>query len=167
MRFLTIIATALYTLGFVSAQSCTPNGPNGAHTSGTPGCTCNPNGSITCAGFQVCGVGNTNANIDARSVYTATVQCRNKGGQIVEVKTQGVTVPKTVSNLRTKNGCLTVPSITTDAPTEQQLLAAATCPNGNWSKVLKDGTITDAWTYAVTFAGFSSCPYVSLSGNCP
>lgn len=165
MRVIPIAVTGMSMLGLVAAQgSCAPSG---AHVqSGTQECHCNTDGSITCSSFQVCGVGNTNANVDANSAYSATVQCRNKGGQIVDVKSQDINISKPVNNIRAKNGCLTIPEITTGpAPTATQFENQATCPNKNWSKQLLGGTIVDNYSYAVTFVGFS-CSYVTFSGTC-
>jgi len=162
--FTLIVATAVPMLGFVGAQTCAPSGTH--LKSGSETCHCNPDGSVTCDSFQLCGVGNTNANALLTSSFTATVQCQNKGGQIVDVKTQAVSKSASANALAPKNGCLTVPPLSTTRPTDQEFKNAATCPNPNWTKVLEGGTVSDSYSFTLTFAGFS-CPYVPLSGTCP
>lgn len=168
MKQVSFISTTLTTVGLVSAQ--TPNAacaPSGGHIqTGSAACHCNADQSVTCDAFSICGVGNTNANVDLVSTFTATVQCRNHGGQIVDVKSQPISDTVPVHNLRTKNGCLSVPSESTKAPTASDFTNQATCPNGNWMKELEGGTVTDSSTFSLVFAGFT-CPYLSFSQNCP
>lgn len=161
--FIAILASTAPLLGSVGAQSC---GPSGAHIqSGTPGCQCNPDGSTSCSGFQICGVGKTNAIGSLSSDFSATVQCQNKGGNIVDVKTQTITASDNTGSLQVRHGCLTVPQLETTVPSDQKFLNAATCPNKNWMKILEDGSISSSFTYSVTFHGFS-CPFVTFSGDC-
>lgn len=161
--FITFLPTTVAMLGVVNAQSC---GPNGAHIqSGSPECQCNPDGSVTCSGFQICGVGNTHASATLSSDFTATVQCQNKGGQIVDVKTQTITASDSTGSLQVRHGCLTVPQLETSVPSDADFLKAATCPNRNWKKILENNSVSESFSYAVTFAGFS-CPFVSSSGGC-
>lgn len=161
--FVFILASTASILSSVSAQSC---GPSGAHIqSGTPGCQCNPDGSTSCNGFQICGVGNTHAQASLDSAFTATVQCQNKGGNIVDVKTQMVTQSSSTGNLQIRHGCLTVPPLKASVPTDQEFENAATCPNKNWSKMVEDNTVSSNFMYDVTFNGFN-CPFVSSSGSC-
>jgi len=163
--FTLIVATTLSLLGFVGAQSCAPSGTH--LKSGEISCACNADGSVTCSGFELCGVGNINADVDLESQFTAMVQCRNKGGQIVDVKTQPVTDTDTIENLQSRNGCLTVPQLSTERPSNKEFEDRATCPNRNWSKELLGGTVLDTFTYSLTFEGFT-CPFASasLSGQC-
>jgi hypothetical protein len=99
------------------------------------------------------------------ATYTATVQCRNHGGQIVEVKSQVTTAPTSTGKLEPKNGRLTVPQLTSGpVPTAAQFEARATCPNGNWTKELLGGTITlSSFTYTLHFAGFTG-DYIKITG---
>lgn len=111
--FRLITATIVAVLSFLGAAQTINSAcaPSGTHLrTGTEACHCNSDGSVTCDAFTLCGVGNINANANLISTYTATVQCRNKGGQIVDVKTQPITIPVPISNLRSRNGCLAVPS---------------------------------------------------------
>jgi hypothetical protein len=138
----------------------TSNTPGGGHLqSGTINCVVGSDLSITCstADYKINGIGNTNANALLDANYSATVDCTNHGGQLVEVKSQPETAPASSGTLRAKNGSLTVTPITTSAPTAQQFFAAATCPNGNWTKSLAGGSVTlVSFTYTLTFVGFSA-----------
>lgn len=165
-QVITILPIILYLLALAGAQTCTPNAPSGAHIQGAEGeCSCNSDGSVTCTGFKVCGVGNTPARADLDSSFSATVQCQNKGGQIVDVKTQQVQSSDTASRIEPRHGCLTIPTLKTTRPSDNTFEQSATCPNKNWKKILQGGTVTDDWTYVVTFQGFS-CSFVSTSGTC-
>jgi hypothetical protein len=110
-------------------------------------------------------VGNTNASASLFATYTATVECRNHGGQIVEVKAQAESAPVTTGRLSPKNGRLTVPPLeSSPVPTAAAFEAQATCPNGNWTKETLTGTIAlSGFTYTLTFAGFST-PYITITG---
>jgi hypothetical protein len=139
--------------------------PTGTHLqSGTPSCSVSGT-AVTCSTYELAGVGNANAQATLDAAYSATVQCRNHGGQIVEVKSQAESAPVSTGQLQPKNGRLPVPSLSTgDTPTASDFTSQATCPNGNWTKVLEDGTITlTSFTYTLTFAGFSS-PYITITG---
>ncbi|KAL7755760.1 hypothetical protein ACKLNR_014287 [Fusarium oxysporum f. sp. zingiberi] len=164
-RFALITVTIIPILGFVSAQC----GPSGAHIkTGDESCTCSGT-TVNCDKFQLCGVGNRNANVLLTGSYSATVDCRNNGGQVVPVKAQGVTSSSSTGSLQPRNGCLTVPKLSTTTPTASQFEKQATCPNGNWTPVLRPGTTSlDSYTYTLTFAGCSS-PYdpLTLTGSCP
>src|SRR5436305_13596021 len=58
------------------------NAPNGTHfKSGTASCSVSSStGSVTCSGFTLAGVGNTNVRADLSATYSATVVCINGGG---------------------------------------------------------------------------------------
>jgi hypothetical protein len=141
--------------------------PSGGHLqSGSIFCTVGSDLSITCSStgtYQINGIGNTNANAVLSATYSATVDCTNKGGNLVEVKSTAETAPASTGTLRAKNGSLTVTQISTSAPTAQQFFASATCPNGNWTKSLAGGSVTlESYTYTLTFVGFST-PAVSIA----
>jgi hypothetical protein len=147
------------------------NAPTGTHfVTGTPTPECTVTATtVTCPtqAFELAGVGNTNATATLAATYSATVQCRNRGGNIVEVHSQRVTVTSTSGALSPKNGRLTVPPITAVAPTEEQFEAMATCPNPNWTAEILPGSITlISFTYTVTFAGFMD-PAITITGNDP
>jgi hypothetical protein len=136
-----------------------PNAPSGAHYangSAEPVCTVDQATlNVTCTGTVIGGVGNTNAIANLSVTYSGTVQCRNHGGQVVEVKTQ--TTEGTSSGKLTpdRNGQLIVPSLTATAPTAADLVKDATCPNGNWTKELLNGPTLVSYAYTLTFAGFT------------
>jgi len=172
-RLLTIIAAlAMLLFGFttsaLAATTINPDAaPTGTHVqTGTIGCSVNPTTLlVTCNTFELAGVGNANAEATLTATYTATVQCRNHGGKIVEVKSQVESVPSTTGELEPKNGRLTVPALTSaPVPTAAQFEALATCPNGNWTKELLGGTITlSSFTYTLHFAGFTG-DYITITG---
>jgi hypothetical protein len=154
-------ATASTTTTFNAA-----NAPTGTHVqTGSPTCAVGSNNLVTCSSYELAGVGNANATGSLQATYTATVQCRNHGGQIVEVKSQAESAPTSTGSLSPKNGRLSVPSLNSGpVPSAGDFEAMATCPNGNWTKELESGTVTlSSFTYTLTFAGFSG-PYITITG---
>jgi hypothetical protein len=140
--------------------------PTGTHVqSGTLTCTVGTNNLVTCSTYQLAGVGNANATGSLDANYTATVQCRNHGGQIVEVKSQAESAPTTTGSLSPKNGKLTVPSLNSGpVPSASDFESMATCPNGNWTKQLESGTVTlSSFIYTLHFAGFTG-NYITIQG---
>ena len=71
------------------------NAPSGTHfASGSASPTCTVTSSqVTCPSttFVLGGVGHTNATETLNATYTATVDCRNNGGQVVATKTEDFT----------------------------------------------------------------------------
>jgi len=162
MKTITLLAaTTVSFLGFVGAAPTA--GCAGHLQSGAISCACNSDGGVTCSSFMLCGVGNNNGAVSLSSGFTATVQCQNGGGQIVDVKTQSVTDSDSDSSIQPKNGCFTIPAVSTQRPSDQSFLDAAKCPNKNWTKLLLGNTVSDTYTYSVTVGG---CTYSSLSGSC-
>ena len=142
------------------------NAPTGTHVqSGSPTCSVGSNNLVTCSTYQLAGVGNANATGSLDATYTATVQCRNHGGQIVEVKSQVKAATTNTGSLSPKNGRLAVPSLQSGpVPTDAAFEANATCPNGNWTKETLDSTITlSSFTYTLMFTGFAG-PYITITG---
>jgi hypothetical protein len=143
------------------------NAPTGTHLqSGTIGCTVNSSTLlVTCSSFQLNGVGNSNATGSLAATYSATVDCTNNGGKLVPVKSTSHSSPTSTGSLSPKNGSLIVPQLTSGpVPTAAQFEAAATCPNGNWTKSVEGGTITlSSFTYSLTFAGFTGA-YITITG---
>jgi hypothetical protein len=139
--------------------------PNGTHVqTGTPGCIV-VGTTVTCASFELAGVGNTDAEASLSASYSAMVDCTNKGGKLVPVKTQAVPASDSTGQIEPKNGRLTIPELSVSAPSTQAFLDAATCPNGNWTKSLQDGTPTlDSWTYTVSFDGFTG-NYLTITSH--
>lgn len=163
-------AMVLMTLAPAQAATTTINpaaAPNGTHLqSGTIGCSVDPATQlVSCSTFELAGVGNANATATLSTVYTATVQCRNKGGQIVEVKSQVKAVPATTGKLSPKNGRLPVPALSSSpVPTDAQFKSMATCPNGNWTKeVLAGSRQLTSYTYTLAFAGYTG-NYITITG---
>jgi hypothetical protein len=173
-RFLLVLVSLLTALFFTTtAQAAITTtfdataAPTGTHVqTGTPSCSVDPSTQlVTCSSYELAGVGNANATGSLTTVYSATVQCRNHGGQIVDVKSQVTTAPTSTGSLSPKNGKLTVPSLSSSpVPTASQFEAQATCPNGNWTKELLGGTITlTSFTYTLHFVGFTG-NFITITG---
>jgi len=168
----TSVGRPLFLVGagtYSDVNALTANLPSGAHLqSGTINCVVGSDLSISCSGsgtYQINGVGHTNATATLSATYSATVDCTNRGGNLVEVKSQVTGAPTSSGDLAPKNGNLTVPQISAGRPTDAQFKAAATCPNGNWTKSLAPGDPTlVSFTYTLTFDGFSS-PTVSIAAS--
>jgi hypothetical protein len=172
-RFALVVATALLMLGFApsaafAATTVTFNdaaAPTGTHVqSGDPMCSIS-GGVVTCSSYELAGVGNANAEASLSASYTATVQCRNKGGNIVEVKSQVTGATASTGALEPKNGRLLVPSLSsTSVPSDAQFTASATCPNGNWTKLVLQGSVSlSGFTYTLHFVGFTG-NYITITG---
>jgi hypothetical protein len=172
-RLLFVVTSALLAL-FVStsaAQAATTINPSAAPTgthlqSGTIGCSVDPSTLlVSCSSYQLAGVGNANATGSLSATYTATVDCRNHGGQVVEVKSQAKSATASTGSLSPKNGKLTVPSLTSEpVPSASTFTAQATCPNGNWTKELKGGSVAlSSFVYTLSFAGFTG-NYITVTG---
>jgi len=143
------------------------NAPEGAHFRqgfGAPVCTISGL-TVSCTGTQIGGVGNTDADVSLTITYAATVQCRNHGGQIVEVKTQSTTVAPAPDELtEVRNGTLIVGAFSASTvPTDETFEALATCPNGNWTKEVLGEPIVSSFTYTLTFEGFTE-PAIIVTG---
>ena len=174
MKRLGLIAVlAMMVVGFsASAASATITttfnaaaAPTGTHLqTGTIGCTVDSL-LVTCSAYELGGVGNADATATLAANYTATVQCRNHGGQIVDVKSQAKAAPTTSGRLRSKNGRLGVPSLDSGpVPSAAAFEAQATCPNGNWTKELLNGTVAlSSFTYTLHFTGFTG-DFITITG---
>ena len=144
--------------------------PSGGHiqSGGPVFCVVASDLSITCSGsgsYQINGIGNTNGNASLSATYSATVDCTNHGGQLVEVKSQATNAPTSTGTLRAKNGSITVPQLSAGTPTNADFFAQATCPNGKWTKSLAGGSATlESFTYTLTFVGFST-PAITIAGS--
>jgi len=136
--------------------------PSGTHLqTGSIGCA-SDGLTVTCSTFELAGVGNANAVATLNATYSATVTCTNKGGQLVEVKTQTTTSSSTGILTSDKNGRLTVPALTSTAPSTQSFLDQATCPNGNWTKNLSGSVQLVSFTYTLHFVGFTG-NYITIT----
>jgi hypothetical protein len=141
------------------------NAPGSAHVannSDEPLCTVNPNLSIVCRNFVLGGVGQTNATVSLTASYSATIDCTNHGGNLVESHTASFTDSSTATVASTKNGQLRV-----SAQTASPFSAPQVCPNPNWTPSIRPGTLVlESFTYTLTFAGFSS-PYITITASDP
>jgi hypothetical protein len=141
------------------------NAPTGAHFQSGTSATCSVSGTtVTCSSYQIAGVGNANASGTLNATYTATVLCSNNGvnpNNAVEAQTKFSAQPATTGNLNPKNGKLTVPSLSTSAPSAPP---AGSCPNGNWTASFAPGSPTlTSFTYTLTFAGFTGA-FITITG---
>jgi hypothetical protein len=148
------------------------NGPGGVHFvthTPFPVCAVAPDLSVTCPveSFELAGVGNNNATATLIAEYSAIIDCNNPGNNPnnpIESHTQTAAVSASSGLLSPQNGRLTVDPITATAPAEADLLALATCPNPNWTAVVRPGSITlVSFTYTVTFEGFTD-PFITFTG---
>jgi hypothetical protein len=90
--------------------------------------------------------------------YSATIDCTNHGGNLVETHTSNFSAPSMAKVTSTKNGQLSVPTQSVSPFTAPQV-----CPNPNWTPSIRDGTVTlDSFTYTLTFAGAASA-YITIA----
>ena len=142
----------------------TSTAPSGAHlSSGSPTPSCTVTGTtVSCNAYQIGGVGNTDANLVLSATYSATVNCTNNGGKLVAVKSQTTTTNSGDALTDLRNGTLYVSAISVAAPSTQSFLDAATCPNGNWTKSIAEGSpALTSYSYTLTFQGYPA-PAVSF-----
>jgi hypothetical protein len=166
-----VITFSAVALASVSPGTYTPtagsfnpaNAPGSSHlTSGTVQCTVNANRSITCSPYVLGGVGHTNANVSLTASYSATINCTNNGGNLVESHTTTFSASSSATVTSTKNGQLSVPQ-----QSASPFSAPQVCPNPNWTPSIAPGTLNlNSFTYMLTFAGFSS-PYITITATDP
>jgi hypothetical protein len=138
------------------------NAPSGTHFQrGDANCAVGAdNLTVSCTGFELAGVGNTNANVVLTASYSAVVDCRNPGGNIVESHETTFSDTSEALVTSTKNGRLAVPAQTVGP----DLALAEPCPNPNWTPEFHPGTLQlDSFTYTLTFAG-RTAPYITITG---
>jgi hypothetical protein len=135
------------------------NAPGSSHlASGTIQCVVNANLSVTCDDYVLGGVGNTNANVALAAVYTATIDCTNKGGNLVESHTAEFSASESDAVASNRNGQLQVPEQSVSPFSAPQI-----CPNPNWTPSIRAGTLViEQFTYTLTFAGFTS-PAITIA----
>jgi hypothetical protein len=166
-----IAAISAVAFGSVAPGTYTPtadsfnsaNAPGSSHlTSGSPSCTVNANLSVSCSAYVLGGVGNTNADVSLTANYTATINCTNHGGNLVETHTTSFSAGDSTTVASSRNGQLRVPSESANPFSAPQV-----CPNPNWTPSIAPGTLvlTD-FTYTLTFAGFNS-PYITITATDP
>jgi hypothetical protein len=87
------------------------NAPGSSHlASGTPSCTVNADLSIDCSAYVLGGVGHTNATVSLAATYSATIDCTNHGGNLVESHTTTFSASSSATVASTMNGQLRVPT---------------------------------------------------------
>jgi hypothetical protein len=164
---LSLLVTALAAAPALATGTPTFNAaaaPEGTHVqTGTPSCSfVTGTQNVTCSSFELAGVGNTDATATLSTTYSAVINCTNRGGNLVEVHNQTVTTSTTTGEISPVNGRLTIPSLTSTAPTEAQVLEQASCPNPNWTPSVQAGSITLVSSlYTVTFEGFTGA-YITI-----
>jgi hypothetical protein len=139
------------------------NAPGSSHlASGSPSCTVNADLSIDCSAYVLGGVGNTNATVSLAATYSATIDCTNHGGNLVESHTTTFSASSSATVASTRNGQLRVPTRSVSPFSAPQV-----CPNPNWTPSIRSGTLVlETFTYTLTFAGFSS-PYITITASDP
>lgn len=139
------------------------NAPSGTHLQrGEIGCTLGgqDNLTVTCSSFELGGVGNRNAELLLTAEYSAIIDCRNPGGNVVESHETTFEASNSATLSPSRNGRLRVG----ERSVEPDLDLAEPCPNPNWTPEFQPGTLAlDSFTYTLTFAGFTD-PYIEITG---
>jgi hypothetical protein len=152
------VAPGTYQATFNAANA--PSGTHVANNSDQPICVVATNLDVNCNNYNLGGVGNTNATVSLVANYSATIDCTNHGGNLVESHTTAFSDSSTATIASTRNGQLRVPAQEASAFSAPQV-----CPNPNWTPSIRAGTLTlEDFTYTLTFAGFSS-PYITISAT--
>jgi hypothetical protein len=126
--------------------------------SGTVECVVNSALDVNCGAYVLGGVGNTNAAVSLTATYSATIDCTNHGGNLVESHTSTFSDSSAATVVSSRNGQLRVPAQSTSAFDAPQV-----CPNPNWTPSIRAGTLTlESFTYTLTFTGFTS-PYITIT----
>jgi hypothetical protein len=108
--------------------------------------------SVSCTTFELAGVGHTNATLATSATYSATIDCFNPAGQLVESHETSFTQVSTARLTSSKNGRLRVPAVSVSPDTS----VAELCPNPLWTPTIRAGTLTlTSFTYTLTFDGFT------------
>jgi hypothetical protein len=113
------------------------NAPGSSHlTSGSPSCTVNAALDVNCSAYVLGGVGHTNADVSLTATYSATIDCTNNGGNLVESHTTTFSDSSSATVTSSKNGQLSVPAQSASAFSAPQV-----CPNPNWTPSIRAGTL--------------------------
>jgi len=175
-RLLFILASALLAFFVTSttAQAAVSvtvnlaNAPSGTHfANGSAQPNCIVSGTtVNCNGYTLGGVGHTNADLLLTANYSATVDCFNGGtnrNNPIESHQTSFSDTNHATLVPSRNGQLVVGAQSV-SPRQVELDNATTCPNANWTAVIRGGTLTlTSFTYSLTFAGFSA-PAVLITG---
>ena len=123
------------------------NAPGSSHlTSGTVQCVVNAKLDVNCSKYVLGGVGNTNADVSLSATYSATIDCTNHGGNLVESHTSTFSDKSTATVASTRNGQLSVPAQSASA-----FKAPQVCPNPNWTPLIRGGSVTlNSFTYTLS-----------------
>jgi hypothetical protein len=115
------------------------NAPGSSHlASGTPQCVVNADLDVDCSAYVLGGVGNTNATVRLDATYSATIDCTNKGGNLVESHSATFSDSSSSATVTSsRNGQLRVPAQSASAFSARQI-----CPNPNWTPSIRAGTLT-------------------------
>jgi hypothetical protein len=168
LRIISVLAIALGVIGLAGspAQAATDfgNAPSGAHYangSSEPVCDFNATtATLSCSGTQIAGVGNTNATLLASVTSSFTGVCHNPGNyNVVTPFTRSSTASASIPLTPSRNGRLSVPSVTVNGTSTSEFQSTFTCPNPNWTADVTGSSVT--WSYTLTFDGFSE-PAISL-----
>jgi hypothetical protein len=159
---LLLALSASVALGAITTTINPANAPSGTHLqSGAIGCAVQPDGlTVSCTAFELGGVGNTNANLSLSANYSAIIDCRNHGGNIVESHETTFSATNEATLTPSRNGRLRVGA----RSVSPDLALGEPCPNPGWTPEFHPGTLTlNSFTYTLTFAGFTS-PYITITG---
>jgi hypothetical protein len=174
LRLVALAAVVVAAVAFPAAASAvapgtypgsvnSANAPGSSHlASGAIQCVVDADLNVDCANYVLGGVGNTNATVALSATYSATIDCTNKGGNLVESHTSTFSDSSTATVASTRNGQLRVP-----AQSASPFEAPQVCPNPNWTPSIREGTLVlESFTYTLTFTGFSS-PAVLITASDP
>ena len=139
------------------------NAKSGIHLqAGDIGCAVGADLSVSCSGFELAGVGHTNADVVLTASYAATVDCYNPGvnpNNPIESHETTFSATDAFTAVSTKNGRMLVRAALVDPDA-----VAQGCPNPNWTPTIREGTLAlTSFSYSLTFAGFDS-PYILITG---
>jgi hypothetical protein len=161
------VALATIAPGTFTATINPAEAPSGTHAgTGTPTCTVGSQADgfpVSCSRYSLGGVGHTNATVDLVANYSATINCTNKGGNLVESHTTTQNSTSGPVNLApSRNGQLVVVALSVSGFTIPE-----SCPNPNWTPSIAEGTLTlNSFSYTLTFVGFDS-PYITIAATDP
>jgi hypothetical protein len=166
---LSLLVTALAAVPAL-AQVNFDNAPSGTHfRQGSVEPTCTEStvpttGAVTvsCTGYTLGGVGNTNADLLLEVSGTADFVCHNPGNaNIVEPHSASVDESVEATLVPSRNGQLIVaPQSVTISP--EDAAAAFECPNTNWTEEFT-GFSDLTFSYSLTFVGFDD-PAILITG---
>jgi hypothetical protein len=168
MRRILIALTVLLAVGMTATAAMAvitttvnfDNAPSGTHLQRGL-IACNVVGlTVTCNTYQLNGVGNTDADLLLTANYSAIIDCRNHGGNIVESHETTFSDTSMATVTPGKNGNLVVPA----RSVSPDLALAEPCPNDNWTPEFQPGTLTlDSFRYTLNFVGITGA-VVTITG---